>query len=361
MHEPYFGGNEQKYLNECIKSTFVSSVGKYVDLFEKQLASYCGVKKAVAVVNGTAALHTAFLVVGVEKNDEVLTQSLTFIATANAISYCGAFPVFIDIDRESMSMCPKALESFLEKNALKTKNECINKISGNKIAACVPVHTFGFAAAIDEICEICREWNIPVIEDAAEAIGSQFKNKSLGSYGDIGVFSFNGNKIITAGGGGALITNNLNYASKAKHLTTTAKTPHKYELIHDEIGYNYRLPNLNAALVYAQLEGIEKILKNKRRLAEEYKKFLSSIGIKFRWEQQNSRANFWLMCIETETKTERDQFLAESNKLGILTRPAWRLMHQLPMYKDCLKDKQLNAEYLAERIINIPSSYRENK
>ena len=360
LHEPYFGGKEKIYLNECIESTFVSSVGPFVNQFEQQLAKYCGAKNAVAVVNGTAALHIGLEVLGVGNNDEVITQSLTFVATANAISYCGAKPVFIDVEKGSMGMSPSALRLFLETNGEKRENECYNKKTGNKISACLPMHTYGFAADIDQICEIARQWNIPVIEDAAEAIGSSFKEKSLGTFGDIGVFSFNGNKIITAGGGGALITNNTEYAERAKHLTTTAKTYHQYEFLHDQIGYNYRMPNLNAALLCAQLEGIEEILSNKRRLAEEYKNYFDSIGVPFRWESPNSIANFWLMCIETETKLDRDSFLKESNKQGIMTRPTWQLMHKLPMYKECIKDNQINAQYLAERIINLPSSYRTN-
>lgn len=358
MHEPYFGGKEKEYLNQCIESTFVSSVGPFVNQFEDQLAEYCGIQNAVAVVNGTAALHISLEVLGVTHGDEILTQSLTFIATANAISYCGAKPVFIDVDRDTMGMSPSALNSFLETNAEQRDNICYNKKTGNRISACVPMHTYGFAAEIDQICAIARKWNIPIIEDAAEAIGSSYKEKSLGTYGDIGVFSFNGNKIITAGGGGALITNNPKYASKAKHLSTTAKKAHKYEFIHDQIGYNYRMPNLNAALLCAQIEEIEHILINKRYLAEQYKKYFESIDVSFRWEGENSTANFWLMCIEAETKEERDSFLEESNKNGVMTRPVWELMCNLPMYKDCIKDEQINAQYLAERIINLPSSYR---
>ena len=358
LHEPYFGGNEKAYLNECIESTFVSSVGPFVNQFEQQLAKYCGVKNAVAVVNGTAALHIGLKVLGVCHGDEVITQSLTFVATPNAISYCGAKPVFIDVEKDSMGMSPSALSLFLETNGEKRENGCYNKKTGNKISACLPMHTYGFASDIDLICEIARQWNIPVIEDAAEALGSKFKGKSLGTFGDLGIFSFNGNKIITAGGGGALVTNNPEYAARAKHLTTTAKTSHQYEFVHDQIGYNYRMPNLNAALICAQLEGIEHILINKRRLAEEYKNYFESIGVRFRWERPNSVANFWLMCIETDSKTDRDSFLKQTNKQGIMTRPVWQLMHTLPMYKDCIKDDQINAQYLVERIVNLPSSVR---
>lgn len=316
----------------------------------------CSVKKAVAVVNGTAALHTALHVLGVENGNEVITQSLTFVATANAIKYCGASPVFIDVDLDTMGMSPTALLKFLNQNAETQNNYCINKYSGNKISACVPMHTFGFPVRIDEICSICKEWKIPVIEDAAEAIGSYYKGKHLGTFGDIGVFSFNGNKIITAGGGGAAVTNDSELAESIKHLTTTAKTLHPYKYHHDQLGYNYRMPNINAALLLAQLENLNELLEKKRNLSIKYKVFFESINIDFKWENENSRANFWLNCIQFKSKEERDQFIIESNQHQIATRPAWELLHTLPIYKDCMKDSQKNALFLQERIVNIPSS-----
>ena len=360
LHEPFFAGNEKKYVAECIDSTFVSSVGPFVTQLEKELAEYCGAKRAIAFVNGTSALHTAMNVIGVEYGDEVITQGLTFVATANAITYCGAHPIFVDVELDTMGMSADALNSFLESNAERKENHCYNKKTGKKISACIPMHTYGFAADIDRICSICKNWNIPVIEDAAEAIGSTLNKQHLGTFGDIGVLSFNGNKLITAGGGGAIITNNTSYAERAKHISTTAKTPHKYEFHHDELGYNYRMPNLNAALLCAQLEQINTFLSNKRELAKTYKEYFDTNNIKFRWETPGSKANFWLMCIEVDSKKDRDDFLELSNQAGVMTRPIWQLMHKLPMYKDCLRDEQTNAQFLEDRIINIPSSYRSN-
>ena len=300
-------------------------------------------------------------VLGVKSTDEVLTQSLTFVATANAIKYCHAQAVFIDVDIETMGMSPSALNSFLELNAEIRNNQCFNKKTGNKIAACIPMHTYGFPANIEEICKICLIWGIPVIEDAAEALGSKYKGKALGTFGDIGVISFNGNKIITAGGGGAILTNNSKYAEEIKHITTTAKVPHSFEFHHDQLGFNYRMPNLNAALLCAQLEQIDLFLSNKRRLAQTYKSYFDSVGIKFRWENKNSEVNFWLMCLELESIEERNSFLEASNSSGVMTRPSWQLMHTLPMFKDCLCDHQTNAKFLQDRIVNIPSSYRNFK
>ena len=343
-----------------MESTFVSSIGAYVTRFEQDVASYCTTQKGVALVNGTSALHTALNVVGVQAGDEVITQSLTFVATANAITYCKAEPVFIDVDINTMGLCPIALHDFLDEHAELRENECFNKKTGKKIAACVPMHTYGFPAEIDKLCELCSQWNIPVIEDAAEALGSTFKGKALGSFGDLGVLSFNGNKIITSGGGGAIITDNMEYALKAKHLSTTAKVAHSYEFYHDEIGYNYRMPNINAALLCAQLEQMDEFLLNKRELAEDYRAFFDKIGVKFRWEPNNSRSNFWLMCIELDSKNDRDLFLNAANNEQIMARPIWQLMHKLPMFAHCFRDNQKNSTYLEDRIVNIPSSYRPN-
>ncbi len=356
LHAPTFAGNEKKYLNECIDSTFVSSVGAFVDQFEQQLADLTGTPKSVAVVNGTAALHSALVLLGVDHNQEVLTQALTFVATTNAITYCGAKPVFIDVDRDTMGLSPKALTDFLNEFGDKCEDGTYNKQTQKKIGACVVMHTFGFAARIEELVSICTEWNIPLIEDAAEAIGSSSNGKPLGSFGEIGTFSFNGNKIITSGGGGALVSPKLEWMVKAKYLTTTAKQPHAYEFVHDQIGYNYRMPNLNAALLCAQMEQLEGFIEKKRKLALAYKQACEANNLHFRWERENTRANFWLMCIETADKAERDEILKITNEQQVMTRPIWRLMYKLPMFADCQRDHQTNAEYLEDRIINIPSS-----
>jgi perosamine synthetase len=360
LHAPYFGGNEKKYLNECIDSTFVSSVGPFVNNFEKEIAKYVDAQHAVAVVNGTSAIHTALEVVGVSENDEVITQALTFVATANAIAYCKAKPLFIDVDKESMGLSPTALKTFLEENTTVKNGVCINSLTNRKIKACLPMHTFGFPCRIVEICDICEAFGIPVIEDAAEALGSSVNGKKIGTFGTIGVFSFNGNKLITAGGGGALVTNNTKYAQKAKHITTTGKKNHPFEFFHDELAYNYRMPNLNAALICAQLEQIEVFLKDKRELANDYRSFFEALGVTVRSEEENTKANYWLICLELNNKEERDHYLKFLNQNEIMARPIWQLMYKLPMYENCYRDDQKNAQYLEDRIINIPSSYRNN-
>jgi len=356
LHVPVFNGNEKKYLAECIDSTYVSSVGKYVDTFETMIANFTKTKKGVAVVNGTAGLQVALRLVGVKANDEVITQALTFVATANAIAYNNAHPVFIDVDLDTMGLSPVALENFLDEYGELREDGCYNKKSRRKIAACVPMHTFGFPVHLDKLVAVCNKWKIPIVEDAAESIGSEYKGKSTGSFGEVGVFSFNGNKIITSGGGGAIVTNNIDLALKAKYLTTTAKKPHPYEYVHDELGYNFRMPNINAALACAQLEQLNDFLENKRKLAFEYKSFFDKKGIEFRIETKNTKANYWLMCIELKNKTERNLFLKSTNKSNVMTRPIWQLMFRLPMYVDCQRDNQINALYLEERIVNIPSS-----
>ncbi|MBE7639229.1 LegC family aminotransferase [Salegentibacter sp. BLCTC] len=358
LHEPRFQGNEKKYLNNTIDSTFVSSVGAYVNKFEAMMQEITTTDKAVAVVNGTSGIQVALRLVGVNKGDEVLTQALTFVATANAIAYNAAKPVFIDVDRDTMGLSPKALNDFLDEFGELREDGCYNKKTGNKIAACLPMHTFGFPVRIDEIVKICTNWKIPVVEDAAESLGSEFKGKSPGSFGKVGVFSFNGNKIVTCGGGGAIVSNNIELGEKAKYLTTTAKKPHSYEYYHDELGYNYRMPNLNAALACAQLENLQSFIKNKRELAENYAYFFKDQDIRFRTEMPNTTANYWLMCVELENKKQRDLFLKETNDAGVMTRPIWQLMYKLPIYRDCFKDGQENAEFLEDRIVNIPSSVR---
>lgn len=355
LHQPHFGGKEKEYLNDCITSTFVSSVGPFVDRFEKEITNFTDTKYAVAVVNGTAGLQVALQLVGVENGDEVITQALSFIATSNSIHFAEATPIYVDVDYDTMGMSPNSLTEFLVENAELRNKQCYNKSTGKRIAACLPMHTFGFPCRIDEISEICKKWSIPLVEDAAEALGSEYKQQKIGSFGDLAVFSFNGNKIVTAGGGGVIVTNDEILAKRAKHITTTAKIPHPYEFVHDESGYNFRMPNINAALLCAQLEQLEGFLKNKRKLASKYAAFFNEKPI-FRIETDQSKANYWLNCLEFENLSERDSFLVETNEEGITTRPIWTLSFLLPMYKDCWRDSQENATKLYERIVNIPSS-----
>lgn len=356
LHEPKFNGNEKRYVNDAIESTFVSSVGAYVDRFEQLIETISKTKKAIAVVNGTSALQVALRLTGVGLGDEVLTQALTFIATINSILYNGASPVFLDVDLDTMGLSPNSVEAYLEEFGEMREGVCYNKKTNKKIAACMPMHTFGFPVHLDEIIAICNKWNIPVVEDAAESLGSEYNGMPTGSYGKFGVFSFNGNKIVTSGGGGVIVTNDLELGIKAKHLTTTAKVPHPYEYVHDEIGYNFRMPNLNAALACAQLEQLDTFIENKRTLAQEYDSFFKSKGINFRTELPNTKANYWLMCLELENKKERDLFLKETNENQVMTRPIWQLIFKSTFYSNFQRDSQKNAIYLEERIVNIPSS-----
>lgn len=358
LHAPVFIGNERKYVMDTIDSTFVSSVGSYVDLSEKMMAEISQTEKAVAVVNGTSGLQMAIQLAGVQRGDEVLTQALTFIATANAIHYTGAEPVFLDVDYDTMGLSPKAVAEFLEEFGEKSEKGTFNKKSGKRIAACVPMHTFGFPVHLDELISICSDWNIPIVEDAAESLGSYFKGKHTGSFGQLGVFSFNGNKIVTCGGGGMIVTQNEELGKLGKHLTTTAKVPHPFEYVHDYVGYNFRMPNLNAALVCAQLEQLNTFLANKRALAHEYAKFFDGQKINFRTELEQTQANYWLMCVELENVEERNAFLEATNEAKTMTRPIWQLLYRLPMYQHCYRDAQKNAEFLEQRIVNIPSSVR---
>jgi perosamine synthetase len=358
LHVPHFGGNEKKYLLDTIDSTFVSSVGAYVDHFENMMSVLTATQKTVAVVNGTAGIQVALRLVGVKSGDEVLTQALTFVATANAIAYLNASPVFLDVDSDTMGLSPKAVAQFLEEFGDLRQDGCYNKKSGKKISACVPMHAFGFPVHLDELLAVCNAWKIPVVEDAAESLGSTYKGKPTGSLGKAGVFSFNGNKIVTCGGGGAIVTNDIALGERGKYLTTTAKVPHPYEYVHDEMGYNFRMPNLNAALACAQLEQLDGFLENKRNSATEYQSFFAAKGIHFRTETAETKANYWLMCVELENKAERDLFLKTTNAKGVMTRPIWQLMYRLPMYAHCQRDEQVNAEFLEERIVNIPSSVR---
>ncbi|MDA8933112.1 LegC family aminotransferase [Candidatus Pelagibacter ubique] len=358
LHEPKFLGNEKKYLNECIDSSYVSSVGKFVDEFEKKIAKYTGAKYAVATTNGTSALHISLILADVNKDCEVITQPLTFIATCNAISYCNAKPVFIDVDKDTMGLSPTALKFFLENNTTIKNKQCINNKTNKVIKACVSMHTYGHSCRIDEIKEICDKYNIFLIEDAAESVGTFYKNRHTGTFGKLGVMSFNGNKIITAGGGGCIITDDKKLAKKAKHLTTTAKIPHKWDFNHDMVGYNYRMPNLNAALLIAQLEKLDGFIIDKRNLANEYEKFFKNIGVDFFKEPKDSKSNYWLNCIILKNKNQRDQFLEDTNSSGIMTRPIWILMNKLPMLKDALCEDLENSEWLYNHVVNIPSSVR---
>jgi len=358
LHEPVFNGNEKKYLEECINSTYVSSVGPFVDRFESLMNEITQTSKTTAVVNGTAGLQVGLRLVGVKKNDEVITQALTFVATANAIVYNNAHPIFLDVDLDTMGLSPIAVSNFLDEFGELRKDGCYNKKSGRRISACMPMHTFGFPVRLDELIKVCDAWKIPIVEDAAESLGSMYKGKPTGSYGEVGVFSFNGNKIVTAGAGGAITTKNIKIGERAKFLTTTAKEPHKFEFIHNELGYNFRMPNINAALACAQLEQLTLFLENKRNLAKDYEIFFKEKGIKFRTETIDTKANYWLMCIELENKIDCKNFLKHTNNSSVMTRPIWELMSNLPMYTNCQRDSQKNALILKDRIINIPSGVR---
>lgn len=360
LHEPVFTGNEINYVTDCILSTYVSSIGEYVNKFEKRIADYTNSGYAVAAVNGTAALHLALKLSGVHEGDEVITQPLTFIATTNAISYCNAHPVFVDVDYDTMGLSPGKLEFFLKRFATYSNKlkRFYNKTTKRPLAAILPMHTFGNPCRIDEIVEIADKYLIPVVEDAAESIGSLYKGRHTGTFGNIGVLSFNGNKIITTGGGGMIITNEENTAKRAKHLTTQAKLPHLWEFNHDHIGYNYRMPNLNAALGVAQLEMLDEFISNKRFTAALYRKFFQNNDIDFFVEPGFSRSNCWLNAIILQSKAERDLFLETTNNNGIMTRPIWTLMNDLPMYRNCYKDDLTNSIELQSRAVNLPSGYR---
>lgn len=358
LHAPYFGGNEKKYLAATIDSTFVSSVGAYVNRFEEMMTHITGAEYAVATTNGTVALQLSMVVAGVKKGEEVITQPLTFVATPNAISHCNATPVFVDVDRDNMGMSPEALEKFLNEHAELKDGFAYNKTSGKRIAACVPMHTFGFPVRIDEIAAICSKWNIALIEDAAESLGSYYKGQHTGTFGMLGTFSFNGNKTVTCGGGGAIVTNDKALAEHAKHISTTAKVPHPWEFVHDEIGYNFRMPNLNAALACAQLEQLDTIIENKRQTADLYRSYFSDKSIGFVTEQPDTQVNYWLNCVVLNDLEERNKFLEETNGSKVMTRPIWRLSNKLEMFKHCQCGDLTNSEWLEDRIVNIPSSFR---
>lgn len=401
LHEPRFGGNEKRYLNDVVDSTFVSSVGPYVTEFENKIAAYCGAKHAVATVNGTAALHIALLLAGVGSGDEVITQAVTFVATCNAIHYCGAEPVFVDVDCATLGLSPAALAAFLEQHGERRADGVYNKTSGKRIAACLPMHTFGHPCDMAGLLEVCEAHDLPMVEDAAEALGSGIfhdvgrnqstaaaaeagvsgksnlspeisgsansephlfqpneltKPKHCGTFGKLGVLSFNGNKIITTGGGGMILTDDDDLARQAKHLTTTAKLAHAWKFEHDQIGFNYRMPNLNAALGLAQLEQLPAFVVAKRTLAARYLAWGAANGVSVLQEPETARANYWLNALMLDDVAQRDAFLAYSNAQGVMARPLWELMPNLPMYRQCQCDGLENSRRLADRLVNVPSS-----
>lgn len=356
---PMFIGNEKKYLEECIDTTFVSSVGKFVDRFEEDMARYTSAKKAVVCVSGTNALHMSLMLVGVENNDEVLTQALTFIATCNALSYIGAHPVFLDVDRSTMGLSPDAMKEWLTKNAEIRNGQCYNKNTGRRVKACIPMHTFGHPVRIEEMVALCEEYHIELVEDAAESIGSTYKGKHTGTFGKVGAISFNGNKTITTGGGGMMLFQDEELGALAKHITTQAKVPHRWEFRHDHIGYNYRMPNINAALGCAQLENLDRYIESKRQVAAEYEEYFNSIAdIEFFVDSPNTFSNYWLNVIIMKDKEAQLEFLQQTNDNGVMTRPIWELMNRLPMFEKCENDGLKNTIWFSDRAVNIPSSVR---
>jgi len=356
LHAPKFGNNERKYLLEALDSTFVSSAGTFVNKFEDSVSESTGANYAIATVNGTAALHVSLKLSGVDYDTEVITQSLTFVATLNAIRYCGATPVLVDVDRDTLGLSPVSLKNFIEEFCeLRDDGFCWNKLSSRKVVACLPVHIFGFPAKLDEINEICNNYNIVLIEDAAESLGSLYKGRHTGTIGKISAISFNGNKIITTGGGGMIITNDKSLADRAKHITTTSKVKNNWKFLHDEVGFNYRMPNLNAALGLAQIKKLDKYVKSKRILAEKYYNWGKENGIEFVIESCNTQSNYWLNTLILDNKKHRDEFLKETNYNNVMTRPAWVPMHKLEINKDCQVNEMKNTNFLYDRLVNVPS------
>lgn len=356
LHAPVFRGRERELVTDTIDSTFVSSVGAYVGRFEKDMAAFTASPRAVAVVNGTAALHIALKLIDVVPGDLVVTQSLTFVATCNAIAYCGAEPLFVDVDRHTLGLSPTALEAWLLEHALiDDHGDCRTRVGHRRIRACLPMHTFGHPVEIDELVSVCQRWHLVLVEDAAESLGSHYKGRHTGNFGKIGVLSFNGNKIITTGGGGMLLTDEV-IGERAKHLTTTAKIPHPYEFVHDEVGYNYRLPNLNAALGCAQLEQLSAFLESKRALAQRYIAFFEGTDLQPIVEPEHCRSNYWLNGVICETRDQRDALLKATNDASVMTRPIWALMNGLPAYASALRGPLDNAHWLEARVVNLPSS-----
>lgn len=359
LHEPRFNGNEWLYIKECLDSTFVSSVGKFVDRFEAELATFTGASHAIAVVNGTAALHIALKLAGVKADEEVLIPTLTFVATANAVAYCNATPHFVDSEVRTLGVDAEKLRDYLTSQTEQRSRQCINTASGRVIRAIVPMHTFGHPVDLDGLLAVAHDFNLALVEDAAESLGSFYQGRHTGNFGLMGTLSFNGNKTITTGGGGAILTNNSELARHAKHLTTTSKLPHAWEYRHDEIGYNYRLPNLNAALGCAQLEQLPTMLAEKRELFQRYKAaFMSVAGVKLMAEPEHCQSNYWLqtLLLDAEQAHQRDTILLTTNEAGIMTRPVWTLMHELTPFEDCPRMDLAGAQSLSQCLINIPSS-----
>jgi len=356
LHAPVFRGRERELVIDTIDSTFVSSVGVYVEMFEEGMAKFTGGPRAVAVVNGTAALHVALKLVGVAPGDLVVTQPLTFIATCNAIKYCGAEPLFIDVNRNTLGLSPSAVEAWLAEHAfVDNHGECRTRVGHRRIRACLPMHTFGHPVEVDELMAVCERWHLIMVEDAAESLGSYYKGRHTGNFGRIGVLSFNGNKIMTTGGGGMLLTDAA-MGKRAKHLTTTAKIPHPYEFVHDEVGYNFRLPNLNAALGCAQLEQLPLFLASKRVLAARYIEFFKGSGLEPVIEPKDCSSNYWLNSVICQDSEQRDALLRATNDAGVMTRPIWALMTRLPPYRQAPRGPLDNAEWLEARVVNLPSS-----
>ncbi|EAS44596.1 aminotransferase DegT [Photobacterium profundum] len=356
LHAPTFDGNEQQYVLETIQSTFVSSVGKFVDQFEHKIEAYTGTEKAVATVNGTAALHAALYMAGVQPGDFVMTQALTFVATCNALHHMGAEPIFVDVSPVSLGLCPKAMDEFLTQHAQLTEKGCIHKQTKRPIRAVVPMHTFGHPVELDELIAVCQKWNIVLVEDAAESLGSFYKGKHTGTLGDFGAVSFNGNKIVTTGGGGMVLCKTAKLGARTKHVTTTAKVPHPYEFYHDEAGFNYRMPNLNAALGCAQMEVLEQYLAQKRVLANRYHEFFAQSDFQFVLEPEYAQSNYWLNAVICPSAQARDELLKQTNEAGVMTRPIWQLMHRLPMFKDAPRGDLTQSEHIEAHLINLPSS-----
>jgi aminotransferase in exopolysaccharide biosynthesis len=356
LHAPVFKGRERELVLDTIDSTFVSSVGAYVDRFEKDMAVFTGSQRAVAVMNGTAALHIALKLADVLPGDLVVTQSLTFVATCNAIAYCSAEPLFVDVDRHTLGLSPTALDAWLAEHALIDDNgDCRTRVGHRRIRACLPMHTFGHPVELDALIAVCERWHLILVEDAAESLGSYYKGTHTGNFGKTGVLSFNGNKIMTTGGGGMLLTDET-IGKRAKHLTTTAKIPHPYEFVHDEIGYNYRLPNLNAALGCAQLEQLPAFLESKRELAARYIEFFKGTDLQPIVEPEGCRSNYWLNGVICQDGAQRDALLKMTNDAGVMTRPIWTLMTRLPLFTSALRGPLDNAEWLEARVVNLPSS-----
>lgn len=358
LHEPMFNENEKRYVNDCIEAGWVSSVGKYVDQFEKMLADFIGVKRVIAVVNGTAALHIALKIIGVQPNDEVLVPSLTFVATGNAVIYCGAVPHFVDVSETTLGIDPFKLDSYLKEIAVVKNNVCINKKTGRIIRAIVPMHTFGHPVSLDPLLDVCGRWNLTMVEDAAESLGSYYKGVHTGNFGKVAAMSFNGNKIITTGGGGAILTNDDTLADYAKHLTTTAKIPHSWKYIHDEVGYNYRMPNINAALGCAQLEKLEDFINKKRQLVHKYEQLIEGYnGISLFKEPHDSKSNYWLQTLIFDEKIyDINQVLETFNNQKVMSRPVWTPLHLLKPFQSSPKADLSVTEKLQYQIVNIPSS-----